>query len=110
MSDSIMLKAVCDWQIFGDVDPIEHLHELFRPWMGRGADGADGDLDEYLNDFSVIFSDSSGPFGLSYILFTVDTPLQKDDLSKANEHIKKRLDRFVGDIDVNVRWVVRTDA
>jgi hypothetical protein len=106
MSNTVMLKAFCDWQIWGDVDPKEHLTEILRPWMGRGADGADGDLDEYLHDLEITYADTKGPFGLSYVQFWVVTPLQKDDLNEAKMHIRHRLNRFVGDSDVSVRWVI----
>jgi hypothetical protein len=106
MSDSIMIKAYCDWQIFGDVEPAQHLHDLLAPWIGRGADGADGDLDEYLDDLTVTFADDSGPFGLRYVQFTIRTPLQPEALDKAKLHIKNRLDRMVGDTDVSVRWLM----
>lgn len=109
MSDNVQIKAFCDWQIFGDVEPKEHLEELLRPWLSRkSGDGfADADDNDLISDLGVMFTSDKGPFGLRYIQFMVVTPVTIHELNDVKDVIKARLDRMVGDSDVRVLWVER---
>lgn len=104
MTDSILVEAHVEWQVFGNVDAQEHLDSLLSMWQGAGSD-TPGEPDHYLRDYGTNFVKKGGPFGLQFISFWVVTPLNTGDAQQAKAAIKARLDRMVGDSDIDVRWV-----
>lgn len=107
---SIELRAVCDWQIFGEIaDPAQHVLAVLSPW--NTADPANKNVvfsdNEHLTNVAVTFADNGGPFGLCFVQFEVLLFIEQHEILNAYEVVSERLNRYIGDTDVQVRWLTR---
>lgn len=105
---TVILRAIGDWQIFGEIeDPAEHLTRLLAPWhlSDPSNENVVFETTNYIDTIEITYVDNSGPFGLCFVQFQMLVPIEEHKLKDAYEVIEKRLNEYVGDTDIKVRWL-----
>jgi len=105
---TVILRAIGDWQIFGEIeDPTEHFMRLLAPWnlSDPANENVVFETTDYIDTIEVTYADNSGPFGLCFVQFQMLVPIDEAQLKDAYEVIERRLNNYVSDTDIKVRWL-----
>lgn len=92
--EKVLVRAVCDYQLFGDVIGV--------PWMAERLNDA---RDEGKIEGFDVFDAVRGVWGIQFVTFTVDLKIKPAQLEDAKELIAVKLMPIIGDSDIEVRWV-----
>lgn len=92
--EKTIVRAVADYQLFGDVDGIRWMQQMLQQATTEGK----------LKDFEVL-SSVTGNWGIRFVTFTVDAEIVPAQFENLKSILASWLNAIIGDSDVEVRWV-----
>ena len=92
--NKILVRAVADYQLFGDVDGSSWMLDTLQRATTEGK----------IKGYNVM-SSVTGSWGIQFVSFTIDAEIVPAQFSNAKEILTTWLNSIINDSDVEVRWV-----